>query len=71
MKKITLSLVSVMMLVSAGALAQTAQSSSVNVPDGQQANQAAPLSRQQVYRELVASRNDGSLARVNKLYVHH
>jgi hypothetical protein len=71
MKKITLSLVSVMMLTSAGAFAQTAQTATADTPGAQQLNQAGPLSREQVYQDLVASRNDGSLARDNKLYAHH
>ncbi|WP_430227063.1 DUF4148 domain-containing protein [Paraburkholderia tropica] len=71
MKKITLSLVSVMMLASAGAFAQTAQPATASSQNGPQLNQAAPLSREQVNQELVASRNDGSLARINKLYAHH
>jgi hypothetical protein len=70
MKKNALSLAA-MMLVCTSALAQSAQPAGAGTPNGQQANQAAPLSRDQVYHELVASRNDGSLVRVNKLYAHH
>jgi hypothetical protein len=70
MKKVTLSLLCVTMFGSSGAFAQTAQPAA-NLQDGRQVNQVAPLSHEQVYQELVSSRNDGSLYRVNKLYAHH
>jgi hypothetical protein len=66
MKKVALWFVPVMALASSGAFAQSAQSA------GNSANQQlASLTQEQVQSELVASRNDGSLARINLLYAHH
>jgi hypothetical protein len=66
MKKVALWFVPVITLASSGAFALSAQAA------GNSANQQmASLTHEQVYRELVTSRNDGSLARINMLYAHH
>lgn len=71
MKRITLSFVSIMMLASSGVFGQSDEAAPGHTSSGWQPVQSAKLSREQVYQQLVASRDDGSLARINKLYAHH
>lgn len=72
MKNFALLVLSVAALSSSGAFAQANQSAESSASRNQQVAQAAPLDRGQVYQQLVAAENDGSLARVNKtLYTHH
>ncbi len=64
MKNFALMVLAAASLASSGAWAQTSQA-----PQQTNANDTQ-ISREQVYQELAAARNDGSLDRVNKLYAH-
>lgn len=64
MKKLARLAVSFAALATLAVFAESAQSA-------QGSAATVSPSRVQVYQELVAARNDGFLAQVNKLYAHH